>query len=56
MRVEITLPEKELLIELFDSAERELIQGIDHADNRDFRAKLREQLELLEALRDKLGS
>jgi hypothetical protein len=54
MRLEISAPEKQFLIELFDSAEKEFIHELDHTDSREFRAKLKEQLELLEDLRRKL--
>ena len=55
MTIEITDREKEVLGELFETAEKELIAGIDHADTREFRKKLKDRLRVMEALRAKLG-
>jgi hypothetical protein len=56
MTIEITDREKEILGELFEAAERELIAGIDHADTREFRRKLKDRLRVMEALRAKIGA
>ena len=55
MTIEITDREKQVLGELFEAAEKELIAGIDHADTREYRKKLKERLRVMEALRAKIG-
>jgi predicted oxidoreductase len=52
--VEITKEERDLLLELIESAEETAIQGMDHADIRTFKDVLRKQLDLLETVREKL--
>jgi hypothetical protein len=55
MRIEITNSERQFLIELFEATERELIQGIDHAEySREYREMLKKQLQILGELRKKL--
>jgi hypothetical protein len=55
MRVDITTSEHQFLIELFEATERELIQGIDHAQySREYREKLKKRLDVLAELRKKL--
>jgi len=56
MNLNITEEERKLLLELFQATEKELIAGIDHADARDYKKKLRDQLEVLEKLKTKLQS
>ena len=55
MVLEITNPERELLVELIESAHQEIIQEIDHTDTREFRKRLQERLEVLERIRAKVG-
>jgi hypothetical protein len=52
--VAITNQEREFLMELFESAENEMIHGIDHADLREYRARLQRRLQVLESLRAKI--
>ena len=52
--VDLTERERELLMELFRAAERELILGIDRADVRDFRDELKSKFDTLERLKDKI--
>ena len=52
--VQITDDERQLLLELLNSAEEEAIQGLDHTDTRSFRKVLRHKLDRLESLRRKL--
>jgi hypothetical protein len=52
--LQITEDEKELLLELINSAEQESIQGLDHSDTRSFKTVLRSKLNMLESLRNKL--
>ena len=54
MNLQITEQERQLLLDIFQSAEKEFIAGIDHADVRDYRKKLQAQLELLQILRVKI--
>ena len=54
--LEITTQEKQLLLELFESAEREMILGIDHSDSRIYRTRLQNRLGLLEKLKAKVDS
>ena len=50
----LTDQERELLVELLASAEKELLVEIHHADARDYRTRLQERLTLLESVRSKL--
>jgi hypothetical protein len=54
MTLEITEPEKSLLLELIESAEQAAIQGLDHADTRAYKDLLRNRLDLLELLKGKV--
>jgi hypothetical protein len=54
MRLEITEQEKNLLLELIESAEQAAIQGLDHADIRAYKDLLRNRLDLLHLLKDKM--
>ena len=56
MTIDITDREKQLLAEMFEAAEKELITGIDHADTREYRKRLKERLRILEALHAKIGA
>ena len=52
--LQITEDEKQLLLELINSAEQEAIHGLDHADTRSFKKVLRGKLDMLESVRNKL--
>lgn len=54
MLAEITDSERQLLIELIDSASRTTVHEIDHTDTREFRRKLLERMLLLEGLSEKI--
>ena len=54
MNLEITEQEKDLLLELIESAERAAILGIDHADSREYKELLRNRLDLLASTKKKL--
>ena len=54
MTVELTEQERTLLLELIENAEQVAIQGMDHADSRDFKDLLRRRLELLGSAKGKL--
>jgi len=54
MNIEVTEQERELILELIDSAEQETIQGVDHADSRAYKDLLRSRLEILESVREKM--
>jgi hypothetical protein len=54
MNIEVTEQEREFMLELIDSAEQEMIQGVDHADSRAFKELLRNRLDLLGSVRDKM--
>jgi hypothetical protein len=46
----LTDQEQQLLLELLEAAHKEMIQGIDHTDTRDYRELLKQKTELLEGL------
>jgi hypothetical protein len=52
--VALTENEREFLLELFASAENELLAEIANTDTRDFKNKLQDRLTFLETLRDKI--
>jgi hypothetical protein len=54
MKLEITDGERELLHELMEAEQKRLIQELDHADSRDYKALLKERLRLLEELLGKV--
>jgi len=54
MDLEITEQEKNLLLDLIESGEKETIQGVDHANSRIFKEELRKRLDLLASLRQKI--
>ena len=56
MALEITEEERSLLLELLDSAENAAIQGMDHAETRSFKKVVRERLQLLAAVKEKIRS
>ena len=50
MRLEITDRERELLLELIEEEQKRFIHELNHTDSRDYKALLRERLEILEGL------
>jgi hypothetical protein len=52
--IELSEDEKRLLLELIESAERSVIQGLDHADIRSYKVLLRDRLDLLDSLKYKV--
>lgn len=54
MGLEITEQERNLLLELTENAIETAIQGMDHADSRAFKEVLRNRLELLESVQEKI--
>ena len=54
MNISVTDSERELLFELLESRHTSMLHELHHTDTRDYKQFLREKLELLEKLRDKL--
>jgi hypothetical protein len=54
MLAEITDSERQLLVELIESASRTTLHEIDHTDTREYRRKLLERMHLLERLSEKI--
>jgi hypothetical protein len=54
MNISVTDSERELLLELLESRYTSMLHELHHTDTRDFKQFLKEKLELLEKLRDKL--
>jgi hypothetical protein len=56
MNLDISEEERNLLLELIQSAEEAAIQSMDHADSRSFKTLLRKRLELLSTIKEKVRS
>jgi hypothetical protein len=56
MRLELDAHELELMIALLDAAIRERLHQIHHADSRDYRERLKQEVRLIEGVRAKLGA
>jgi hypothetical protein len=54
MTLEITEREQALLLELIEYEQKRFIHELDHTDTRDFKAIVKERLQTLEELLDKL--
>jgi len=54
--IELTEPERDLLMEVLASAERELLTEISRTDTREYRDRLDERLTLLESVRARIAS
>ena len=54
--IELTEPEREFLMEVLASAERELLTEISRTDTREYREKLEDRLTLLESVRARITS
>jgi hypothetical protein len=50
----LTDQERQLLLELLEAAHKEMIQGIDHTDTREYRELLKQKIALLEELMVKI--
>ena len=53
--IELMTDERNLLLDLFASAEKELLAQIDHTDSRDYRVKLEKRFAVLESLKAKVS-
>jgi len=54
--IELTEPQRALLLEVLESAEKELLTEISRTDTREYRDKLEERLTLLETVRVRIAS
>jgi len=54
--IELTEPERDFLMEVLASAERELIAEISRTDTREYRERLDDRLTLLESVRVRITS
>ncbi len=52
--IELTEPERDFLIEVLGSAERELLTEISRTDTREYRERLEDRLTLLESVRARI--
>ncbi len=50
MKTEMTDKEQKLLLELVEAEQKQIIQELDHAGSRDYKAILRDRLRTLEGL------
>jgi hypothetical protein len=55
MNFEISEEERNLLLEMIESAEESAIQGMDHADSRSFKEVLKAKLDLLASVKGKIS-
>ena len=56
MNLEITVDEQDFLRELLEEKHKRMIQEIDHTDTIDFERMLKQKLEVLEGLKEKVDS
>lgn len=54
MNFEITANEKQLLLEILESVSKETIHGIHHTDTNDYKEMLKQRLETIDNLKEKL--
>jgi hypothetical protein len=54
MSLEITEEERNLMLQLIESAETAVIRSIDHADSHTFKDVLRNRLEILASAKEKI--
>jgi len=54
--IELPESEREFLLEVLASAEKELLTEISHTDTREYRDRLEERLTLLESVRSRIAS
>lgn len=55
MTLEITAKEKEVLLEILESVSKETLHAIHHTDTNDFKEMLRQRLEVVDELREKIN-
>jgi hypothetical protein len=55
MNLEISEEERNLLLEMIESAEEAAIRGMDHADSRSFKEVLKTKLDLLASVKGKIS-
>ena len=56
MTLDINDEERQFLNELFDEKQKHLIQELNHTDTLDFERMLRQKIEVLEGLMQKVGT
>ena len=56
MNLEITVDEQDFLRELLEEKHKRMIQEIDHTDTIDFERMLKQKLEVLEGLKEKVDA
>lgn len=54
MILEVTDSEKELLLEILEAVQRETIHGLHHTDTNDYKELLKQRLETVDKLKEKL--
>jgi hypothetical protein len=54
IRLEITEQERDLLLQLIQEEQKRFIQGLDHADSRDYKSFLKDRIRTIEHLLDKV--
>lgn len=54
MKIDLTAPERELLLELLEAQGKAMLHELHHTDARDFRELVRRRIEVLEGLRVKV--
>lgn len=54
MILEVTDNEKELLLEILEAVSRETIHGLHHTDTHDYKEILKQRLETVDKLKEKL--
>ena len=56
MTLEITTDEKELLLEILETVSKETLHGLHHTDTLDYKEMLKQRLDIIEGLKDKVGN
>lgn len=56
MTLEITAKEKEVLLEILESASKDTLHAIHHTDTHDFKEMLKQRLGIVDNLKEKLGN
>ena len=54
MNILVTEEERTVLLDLIENAEQVIIRGVDHADSRAFKDMLRDRLQVLESVKQKI--
>lgn len=55
MTLEITAKEKEVLLEILESVSKETLHAIHHTDTNDFKEMLKQRLETIDGLKEKIN-